>query len=66
MIIYCQPHSLGKNNEQNMLKLILYVRFVSTNKIKPNIQNKGLCTNHVDRIWGIFDPPPPFVDTFTK
>ena len=26
----------------------------------------GLCTNHVDRIWGIFDPPPPFVDTFTK
>ena len=29
--------------------------------------DKGLCTNHVDRTWGIFDPPPPpFVDTFTK
>ena len=21
--------------------------------------DKGLCTNHVDRIQGIFDPPPP-------
>ena len=26
----------------------------------------GLCTNHVDRILGNFDPPPPYVDTFTK
>ena len=23
-------------------------------------------TNHVDRILGNFDPPPPYVDTFTK
>ena len=28
--------------------------------------HKGLCTNHVDRILGNFDPPPPYVDTFTK
>ena len=25
----------------------------------------GACTNHVDRILGNFDPPPPYVDTFT-
>ena len=28
--------------------------------------HKGACTNHVDKIWGIFDPPLTFVDTFTK
>ena len=29
---------------------------------------KGVCTNHVDRILGNFDPPPPqtYVDVFTK
>ena len=26
----------------------------------------GTCTNHVDRILGNFDPPLPYVDTFTK
>ena len=25
----------------------------------------GACTNHVDRIMGNFDPPSPYVDTFT-
>ena len=36
--------------------------------LQNSFQNSwGLCTNHVDRIWGIFDPPPPpYVDTFTK
>ena len=23
------------------------------------IYDKGACRNHVDKIWGIFDPPPP-------
>ena len=31
-----------------------------------NIFVLGACTNHVDRILGIFDLPPPYVDTFTK
>ena len=30
------------------------------------VSNKGACTNHVDRILGNFDPPPLYVDTFTK
>ena len=39
---------------------------VRENKDKIKIVAKGLCTNHVDRILGNFDRPPPYVDTFTK
>ena len=28
--------------------------------------DKGSCTNHLDRIWGIFDLPSPYVDQFSK
>ena len=31
-----------------------------------NLHRKGAWTNHMDRILGNFDPPPPYVDNFTK
>ena len=30
------------------------------------VRYKGSSINHVIKILGIFDPPPPFVVTFTK
>ena len=37
---------------------ILWVVQFITEEPLPN-ELWGLCTNHVDRIWGICDPPPP-------
>ena len=36
-------------NQPQVAKILLCSKLIS---------NKGLCTNHVDRIWGIFCPPP--------
>ena len=58
------------NVEEKTLRrdpLELKIRYVfNINKIMSLKHHKGPCTNHVDRFLGNFDPPPPYVDTFTK
>ena len=72
--------STKKNCPRGTYLLILYIRMfqacvrlrVFLSEVPFSYESvvkillKGLCTNHVDRILGNFDPPPPYVDTFTK
>ena len=52
--VFVRPHFLSCHHYYSPLNSsILWVD--ATKDIFP----KGLCTNHVDRILGIFDPPPP-------
>ena len=56
LAIYAPKQSIKINNDLNLLR----------GTHRPPTTRMGPCTNHVDRILGNFDPPPPYVDTFIK